>query len=224
MPETIRTSGDRHPRQCGFCPALLPAGRVLAACSLIALTILSPTFAHAGGMTLLAPDQLDRHEIAILLPMVGLILFAVITAIMLVGTRRRTVRLEGASRDEIIGLQDRLDRANALLLSERQVLVDWLAASNRPSIDGDLDLLGVTEPHRVLAFGSWLDAAQASEMERAVGALRAHGEAFAMTLITLGRHPIEAHGRAIGGRAVLSSSSRFRATASAESRASTARA
>ena len=203
MPETIRTSGDRHPRQCGFCPALLPAGRVLAACSLIALTILCPTFARAGSMTLFASDQLDRHEIAILLPMVGLILFAVITAIMLVGTRRRTVRLEAASRDEIADLNDRLDRANALLLSERQVLVDWLAASNRPSIDGDLDLLGVIEPHRVLAFGSWLDAAQASEMERAVGALRAHGEAFTMTLIPLGRHPIEAHGRAIGGRAVL---------------------
>src|SRR5579863_5374031 len=154
-------------------------------------------------MTLGDTAQFDRHEIAILLPMIGLIVFAVLTAIMLVRTRRRTARLEGASRDEIIGLNDRLDRANALLLSERQVLVDRLAASDRPSIEGDLELLGVAEPHRVLAFGSWLDAEQASEMERAVGALRAHGEAFATTLITLAGHPIEAQGRAIGGRAVL---------------------
>ena len=40
-------------------------------------------------------------------------------------------------------------------------------------------------------------------MEHAVGALRARGEAFAMTLTTLAGRPIEAQGRAIGGRAVL---------------------
>ena len=40
-------------------------------------------------------------------------------------------------------------------------------------------------------------------MERAVEALRARGEAFSMTLTTLAGHPIEAQGRAIGGRAVL---------------------
>ncbi len=55
----------------------------------------------------------------------------------------------------------------------------------------------------MLAFGSWLDATQATEMERAVEALRARGEAFAMTLTTLAGQPIEAQGRAIGGRAVL---------------------
>ena len=55
----------------------------------------------------------------------------------------------------------------------------------------------------MLAFGSWLDAGKASEMEHAVEALRAHGEAFAMTLTTLSGQPIEAQGRAIGGRAVL---------------------
>lgn len=203
MPETIRTSGDTHPRQRGFDTAVLFASRILAAGALTTLTVVCPAFARASDGALLAPGQFDRHEIAILLPMVGLVLFAVVTAIMLVRTRRLTVRLEGASRDEIIGLHDRLDRANALLLSERQVLVDWPAASDRPGIEGDLNLLGIAEPHRALAFGSWLDAAQASEIERAVGALRAHGESFAMTLITLGGHAIEAHGRAIGGRAVL---------------------
>ena len=55
----------------------------------------------------------------------------------------------------------------------------------------------------MLAFGSWLDAGKATAMERAVEALRARGEAFSMTLTTLAGHPIEAQGRAIGGRAVL---------------------
>jgi len=203
MPETIRTSGDAHPQQCGFCAAGLLGRRLPAVCLLTAPAAIWPTFARAEVTALGAIGQFDQHEIAILVPMVGLIVFAVITAIMLVRMRRRTARLEGTSRDEITGLHEQLDRANALLLSERQVLVDWPAASNRPSVDGDLALLGVVEPHRVLAFGSWLDAGRASEMERAVEALRAHGEAFATTLTTLAGQPIEAQGRAIGGRAVL---------------------
>src|SRR5580658_8563907 len=150
MPETIRTSGDAHPRLCGFCAADLFAGRAPAACLLTALAAMWPTFAHADDTALGTIGHFDRHEIAILLPMIGLIVFAVLTAIMLVRTRRRMARLESGSRDEIIGLNDRLDRANALLLSERQVLVDWLAASDRPSIEGDFELLGIAEPHRVL--------------------------------------------------------------------------
>ena len=89
------------------------------------------------------------------------------------------------------------------MLSEPQVVVDWPAASDLPSIDGDPAVVGVTAPHRVLAFGSWLDAGKAGAMEHAVEALRTRGEAFAMTLTTLAGHPIEAQGRAIGGRAVL---------------------
>jgi signal transduction histidine kinase len=207
MPETIRTSGGHaHPRQGG----LLAAG-LLAACLPAVLAVVWAVPASAEEQPLLALQHLvvgayrnvDRHDIAILAPMLGLILFAVITAIVLVRTRARSVHLELASGDEIAALRDRLDRANALLLSERQVLVDWPAASDRPNIDGDHQILGVAEPHRVLAFGSWLGAVEASAMERAVAALRELGEGFAMTLTTLARQPIEAQGRAIGGRAVL---------------------
>jgi hypothetical protein len=102
------------------------------------------------------------HELAVLIPMLGLIAFAAVTAVLLVRTRARAARLESAARDEIAGLRDRLDRAQALLLAEPQVIVDWPAASENPGIEGEPDILGVGEPHRVLAFGSWLDAAKAS--------------------------------------------------------------
>ena len=82
-------------------------------------------------------------------------------------------------------------------------MVDWPAGSDEPAIDGDPAVVGVPASHRVLAFGAWLDAGKASAMERAVEALRARGEAFSMTLTTLSGQPIEAQGRAIGGRAVL---------------------
>src|SRR5208282_2615345 len=105
--------------------------------------------------------------IAILVLVLGLVLFAVVTAIMLVRTRAISARVEASSRDEIAALRDELDRANALLLSEPQVMVDWPAASDLPSIDGDPAIVGVAAPHRVLAFGSWLDAGKARAMEQA---------------------------------------------------------
>jgi signal transduction histidine kinase len=81
--------------------------------------------------------------------------------------------------------------------------VDWPAGSDLPCIDGDPALLGVSEPHRVLAFGGWLTAANAHEMERSVEGLRARGDGFAMTLTTLSGIALEIQGRAMGGRAVL---------------------
>jgi signal transduction histidine kinase len=150
-----------------------------------------------------AQDSIDRHQLAFLAVVVGVMLFAVVTAVLLVRARARGGRLEAWSRHEIARLRDDVDRANALLRSEPQLMVDWPAGSDEPSIDGDLAVAGVSAPHRVLAFGSWLEAAKASAMERAVEALRSRGEAFSMTLTTLAGHPVEVQGRAIGGRAVL---------------------
>ena len=55
----------------------------------------------------------------------------------------------------------------------------------------------------MLAFGTWLEAGKAVAMEQAVEALRNRGEGFSLTLTTLSGQPIEAQGRAVGGRAVL---------------------
>jgi hypothetical protein len=107
-------------------------------------------------LVLSAHRSIDRHEIAVLVLVLGLLLFAVVTAIMLVRARTRSARTETWSRDEIATLRNDLDRANALLLSEPHVVVDWPAASDLPRIDGDPAVVGVSAPHRVLAFGSWL--------------------------------------------------------------------
>ncbi len=205
MPDTIRIGRSypyrRHVRGiCGLICRFLAA--VGAFSPLSAGAAEQPSLA-LQELVLTAHRSIDQHAIAFLALVVGVVLFAVVTAIMLVRSRARAARLEAWSRDEIARLRDELDRANALMLSEPQVVVDWPAGSDEPSIDGDPAALGVSAAHRVLAFGSWLDAGKASAMERAVEALRARGEAFAMTLTTLAGQPIEAHGRAIGGRAVL---------------------
>src|SRR6476620_1471434 len=89
-----------------------------------------------------ATRSIDRHEVAAIVLLAGLLLFAVVTAILLLRTRSRLVRLETSSHDEIAALRSDLDRANALLLSEPQVMVDWPAASDEPTIEGDPALVG----------------------------------------------------------------------------------
>ena len=197
MPDTIRSGGYARPWYGGF---------------FIAVGAAAPLPAHADTqqpahvlheLVLGASRSIDRHEIGVLVLLVGLLLFAVVTAILLVRARAGWARLEASSQDEIVALRAELDRANALLATEPRVIVDWPAAADEPNIEGDPAVVGVSAPHRVLAFGSWLDATKASAMERAVEALRARGEAFSMAFTMLSGRPIEAQGRAVAGRAVL---------------------
>jgi len=167
-----------------------------------------PRAAAAQGSLLdsssLALQSLDRHDWIALALTLGALAFAVSAAILLVRTRSGVARREAAAREEIVALKAQNDRASALLHSEPQVIVSWPAAADAPDIIGDPSLLVPADaPHRILAFGTWLDAEQASALEHAVEALRTEGVAFSMALITLAGRPIEAAGRAVGGRAVL---------------------
>jgi signal transduction histidine kinase len=201
MPDTIRTNrSNAHRRHLQGIGGFLAVAGVFSPLSAGAAE--QPSLA-LHELVLSAQSSIDRHQIAFLALVFGVVLFAVVTAIMLVRTRVGAARLEAWSRDEIARLRHELDRANALMFTEPQVVVDWPTGSDEPGIHGDLAAVGGSASHRVLAFGSWLDAGKARAMERAVETLRARGEAFSMTLTALSGHSIEAQGRAIGGRAVL---------------------
>ena len=201
---TFRTqSGFRHaaPRAGGF-RACAAATLLVAACEPAAAQDGTPPSLLDAIVAALA--ILDRHEIAALGLTLGILLFAVLVAIMLVRARTRADDSEAAARDQIIALKAEIDRANALLLSDPQIVVAWAAASDEPEILGDVSLVtDAAAPHRVLAFGTWLDPETAQAIERAVDALRERGESFSKTLTTPAGRFIEAEGRAIGGQAVL---------------------
>ena len=78
--------------------------------------------------------DLNSSEIAAAVLALGVLLFAVVTAIMLVRMRLRASAAEAASRDEITALKTERDRFNALLMSEPQILISWAAADNEPEI------------------------------------------------------------------------------------------
>ena len=142
---------------------------------------------------------MSRQEIATLTLTLGLLGFAVLATVMLVRACVTAQRIETAAREESAALRAEIDRLKALLLLEPQVLVTWAAAAEQPEILGDPGIIvagGV--PERVLAFGSWLEAAAAQRMQQAVETLRNEGRGFAMTLTTRTGRPIEAEGRARG--------------------------
>jgi signal transduction histidine kinase len=209
MPDAIRITGGSltaHPRRGAF---RLAAAVVAAAVCIAASPARTDDTAPAlPGSTLdayvAAFLQLDQHELAALALTLGILCFAVVTAILLVRTRQRLGEAEAAARDESIAARAAIDRAYALLMSEPQVLIAWAAASDEPEIIGDPSLAASADaPHRLLAFGTWLAPAAARDMEHAVDALRARGISFAMTVTTLSDRVIEAEGHVIGGRAIL---------------------
>jgi signal transduction histidine kinase len=209
MPDTIRGSrGTRHRRHVrGISRFLAAVCAIIGAFAPVFKPVLawsadSPSTAFRA-LIVTAQSSIDQHQIASITVVCGVVLFAVVSAIMLVHAWARAARLERRLRKENARLREEVDRANALMRSEPQVVVVWPAGANEPKIDGDPSAVGVAMPHQVLAFGSWLDGAKASAMERAVETLRGRGEAFTMTLTTRTGEPIEALGRAIGGRAVL---------------------
>ncbi len=200
MPDRIRTSWRCAQRRRRVIGRL--AGAIGAMASSPAGAAEQPALA-LHELVLDAHRGIAQHEIAFLALTTGVVLFAVVTAIMLVRARGRATRVEAWARDQNARLREEIDRANALLLSEPQIVIDWPAGSDEPSIAGDPALIGLSGPQQLLVFDSWLESGKAAVMERAVEALRARGEPFSMTLSTLGGHPIEAQGRAVGGHAVV---------------------
>jgi signal transduction histidine kinase len=209
MPDTIRMTGGglwAHPGHGRSVSAIATAfGALMLSAPACAQSGL-PVAPIASPLTVyvLAVSQLDRHEIAALALTLGILCFAVVTAVMLVRTRRRLVATEAAARDEAIALRAKVERANALLLSEPQVVIAWSTTEDEPEITGDPRFITeVGPPASVLDFDQWLDPDQSRAMGGAVAALRARGVGFELTLTTQTHRLIEVDGQAIGGRAVL---------------------
>jgi signal transduction histidine kinase len=212
MPDKIRIAGGSHgavPRLKGF-RAGSAAAFVLSAPASAQDTFGQMPFRAAAlersplDLYLEAFKQLNQHEIAAIALTLGILCFAVVTAILLVRTRRRLFETEAAARDEILAARGEIDRVHVLLRADPQILVAWAAAADEPEIVGDGTILAdIDAPERALAFGAWLGPDEARRMERLVEQLRGRGEGFATTLTTLHGLPIEAEGHVVGGRAIL---------------------
>ncbi len=205
MPDNIRANGGIvlvGLRQSGIRTVLLGALASVAAAPDARAAIPASPSLDIGILTFFT--SLGYPEIAGFALLAGVICFAVVSAIMLVRVRMRAAAADSGRREEIAALRAAVDRANALLLSEPQVLIAWPIADEVPEIIGDAGAIAPVERELgILAFRTWLEPAEAAAIERAVERLRAQGEGFAMGLSTAAGRYVEAEGRVVGGRAVL---------------------
>lgn len=150
----------------------------------------------------------EIHSVAALAILGGLVAFAVILSLLHLYERGRWTRRERELAATLDVLRGAHDRAEMLLNAERQIIVTWDQRSE-PVVEGDISLAIHGErpasgyARRVLAFGTWLVAADATAVEAAVETLRTRGTSFALSLRSQTGRNIEAHGQAVAGRALL---------------------
>ena len=204
MPETIRTENERlrsRPWRGGSLAAFVTANCILPGSAACADGYLGASAVDAVRRTMAVLRGQEVNLLTFILALIGLGLLA---SVILFRARRSADSIETAAKDEIVALQAEADRLKALVLSEPQILVTWAAALEQPEIIGDTGIVAPgAAPERALAFGTWLEPAAARRLEQAVDTLRVEGRGFVMTLTTRAARPVEAEGRAIGGRAVL---------------------
>src|SRR5262245_22238676 len=205
MPGTIRATGGSlkaRLRRTSRISAVVGALSLLPAAALAQETSGWPWPFNSPYVAAFA--RLEQHEIAALALILGVILFAMVTSILLVHTRLGAAANGAATRDKIAALKSQVDQLTGLLLSEPHVLVSWPAAGDEPHIIGETSrLTGDAKAANLLAFGTWLGVDDARAMVRAVDRLREQGEAFSRTLTTTAGRQVDAEGRAIAGRAVM---------------------
>ncbi|KNY23323.1 PAS domain-containing sensor histidine kinase [Methylobacterium sp. ARG-1] len=150
----------------------------------------------------------EMHGVAALAIFGGLVAFAVILSLLHLYERSRWTRRERELAGALDVLRGAHDRAEMLLNAERQIIVTWDRRSE-PVVEGDISLAIYGErptsgyARRVLAFGTWLVASDATAVEAAVETLRARGTSFTLSLRTQTGRSIDAHGQAVAGRALL---------------------
>ena len=204
-----------------------PAGRAAAWVALCGLPA-GPARALSGDEIAASLDLSWFHPqnavgFAVLM---GLVIFATTLAILHLIERRRWTEREAAISAELEDLRGSAERAEVLLGSERQVIATWSGPGGEAALQGDPTVAGEGAGfQRVLAFGTWLAAADASRLEEALGRLRKRGETFLTTLARSRGGFVEAEGRTAGGRALLrlrDVSRERQAVLAAESEAATA--
>src|SRR5690606_16054701 len=135
------------------------AGRhALAVASGLAILSAGTVPAAAEPLSLAVFSRIAASEIVTLSAMIGVITFALISAISLIRSRNATEIENRRLRLETAGLRAAADRAEALVGIGDDRLVAWEAAGVPPDVVGKLPVIpGVPEDRQAfLAFGRWL--------------------------------------------------------------------
>jgi signal transduction histidine kinase len=191
---TMRTSGGKA----------LPSSRwpkVLSSVPAFFATLLLPQAAMAATEGI----ALDVRMLLLLGITLGVIAFAIGTAILCLRATKRARKAEAEAANEAEHYRLSESMLDTVLTAEPQMLLTV-------SETGEADLLVATlpanygVPHeaaRFLNFAGWLDAPSVNELDGAIEGLAERGEAFNLMLTTLRDRYVEIDGRAAGRTIVL---------------------
>jgi signal transduction histidine kinase len=221
MPDLIRTAvtacfSKQRQRPAPLAATPTPLSALIRLAFLISLAILAAptpaeshdplvrTIAHAGTAHVEAIRSFDIPGLAGLTLIIGALISAAVTAVLLVRTRER-LRLDRArGRAERAALDAEIDRLYALLQAEPQVIVAWGRSGANPVIIGDpAAVTPEIAPNHLMSFATWLRPDHASLLQAAVQRLFTRGEGFSLPVTTGAGRYVEVEGRAIGGNAIL---------------------
>ncbi|MBS0239391.1 MAG: PAS-domain containing protein [Proteobacteria bacterium] len=174
----------------------------LALLLLAAMACVAAMLAVFVGGHQIETSQLTERQMAV----VGIVAAAVFVAGLIIWHTASNARKEASkAKAESQHLRRNLAAADAIIRAEPQVLVFWeqgqavrIASHTLTGIPGLPD-----QQPEILRFGQWLQPASADTLKTSLDMLFANGRAFSIIVKTSAGAPLEAEGRAAGGRAVL---------------------
>ncbi len=174
--------------------------RAAASAALLASLSAHPAFAA----TSLPLGDFDPAQIVTLVAVVGTVFFAVFSVVALYRARFRAEAENATLTAEVGKLKASLDRAEALVNEEDQRLVAWTVPGEPPLVAGKLPAVSGAPTGRAdfLAFGVWLAADSASQLDDRITRMRESGEPFTLVVTSRTGRLIEVRGTTVGGSAV----------------------
>jgi len=136
---------------------------------------------------------------------IGAIAAALLSTIWLM---RQKGNLEAESqeiRGALSDAQQRISKYEALIADKNRRIVIWEAGPSRPEILGQLptETGAPADDREFLAFGKWIRAHSAVELERGIETLRSDGRTFDLVVETQRDEILEVQGRVSGGKAFV---------------------
>ncbi len=191
---TMRTSGGKA----------LPSSRWPKVLSRV-LTFIVVMAASSKAMAAAESIALDARMLLLLGITLGIIAFAVGTAIACLRATQRARKAEAAAANEAERYRLSESMLDTVLAAEPQMLLTVSETGEAELLVATLPLsYGVPhEADRFINFAAWLDAPSVKELDTAIEALADRGEAFNLMLTTLRERYVEVDGRAAGRTIVL---------------------
>ncbi|WP_284727792.1 sensor histidine kinase [Sphingomonas psychrolutea] len=184
-------------------PGLLP--RLWRACmgGTILTGFFSPSLAQTDAVIPPSEKLFTSVEMVGYALVLGILSAAMLSAGWLIRQRGR-LEAEGAEmRSALSDAKQQISRYHALIAEKNRRIVIWDGQNGKPEFLGQLPVeTGAPQTDgEFLAFGRWLKPASASELEKAIEALRYGAESFDVIIETHRGEVIEVQGRLSGGRA-----------------------